>query len=897
MSVIFGWMIGDKTLAQRLEEYKKQISLIEYEIKNPKIKPKTKNEIIKNLIESSLEDKNNLLLKLDTSINGLSYKEAKRRLFQYGLNEIEHNKKPHWLIRLFEIIINPLILLLIFIIIVSFLTQDIKTAIIISTMVLISVIIRFFQENQAFNAAESLRAMVRTTCTVIRNSNKLEIDLKQVVPGDIIKLSAGDIIPADIRIIESKNLFVNQSLLTGEALPVEKYSFCQQSNKNVNPLELKNIGFMGTNVESGHALGVVLQTGLSTYFGSLVKTIVGKKTQTSFDLGINKFTWLMIGFMLIMAPTVFLINGFAKGNWYEAFLFGISVAVGLTPEMLPAIITLNLSRGSINMSKKKVIVKQLNSIQNFGAMNVLCTDKTGTLTLNRITLIDNLNILGKTDPQVLHYAYINSYYQTGFKNLLDTAIVKHTKDNKVNDIDFNYRKIDELPFDFKRRRLSIIVEDKEKRKILICKGAIEEVLSICKYYQLNKKEYPLKSEALEKIKKINEKYSKEGYRVIAVAYRQIDDKKDRKINELENDLIFSGLMTFLDPPKKTATEAIKKLIHYGIEVKILTGDNELVTHKIAQEVGIKVKGILLGKDIDKIDDQALRKIAENITIFAKLSPDHKRRIVKALKKSGHVVGFLGDGINDAPALREADVGISVEGGVDVAKESASIILLETSLNVLADGVVEGRKVFGNILKYIKMGASSNFGNMFSVLGASIFLPFLPMTAVQILTNSLLYDISQTAIPFDNVDEEYIEKPRKWQIKDIGRFMLFIGPISSIFDYITYFVMLFIFNAWTNPPLFRTGWFIESLTTQTMIVHVIRSQKMPFFQTWASLPLTIMTFTVILIGIILTLSPIGGYLGFVKLPLSYWPILILIVLSYIVLTQLVKTWYVKKFGYN
>jgi len=897
MGSIYGWILTGKPLAQRLEEYKKRVRMLDYELKNPKIPPKSKEEIRETLIQASLANNNDLLDQFNTSMNGLSSGEVKKRLFQYGLNEIATEKRPHWIIRLSRIIANPLILLLVFIIVVSILTQDYKTTTVISIMVLVSVVLRFYQETKAYNSAESLKSMVKTTCTVIREGKRKEIELKKVVPGDIIELSAGDIIPADVRILESKELYINQSLLTGEALPVEKHATSQIKDKNISLFELKNICFMGTNVESGHAIALVLQTGRSTYFGSIVKGISGRKAQTSFDKGIEKFTWLMITFMAVMAPTVFLINGLAKGNWYEAFMFAISIAVGLTPEMLPAIVTVNLSQGSINMAKKKVITKQLDSIQNLGAMNVVCTDKTGTLTLNKIVLIDNVNVLGQPDDQILHFAFINSYFQTGYKNLLDTAILKHAKKNNFDNIVKDFHKIDELPFDFKRKRLSIIVENERHEKILICKGAVDEVLNICNYYHLDKKEHLLDVKIKEKIQQMNEKFSKEGFRVMAVAYRQINGKYEQNIAQYENNLVFSGLMTFLDPPKVTAKETIKELKKLGVEVKILTGDNELITNKIANDVGIAVKGILLGKEIEKMDDQTLQKQAEQTTIFAKLSPEDKRRIVEALKRSNHVVGFIGDGINDAPALRAADVGISVDGAVDIAKESADIILLEPSLKVLADGVVEGRKVFGNITKYIKMGASSNFGNMFSVLGASIFLPFLPMTPSQILLNSLLYDISQTAIPLDNVDREFIEKPRKWQVKDIGRFILFIGPISSIFDYTTYFMMLFVFHAWNNPPLFQTGWFVESLVTQTMIIHVIRSKKMPFFQTWASLPLVLSTITVVATGIFITLSPFAYFFGFVRLPALYWPLLIATLLSYITLTQLVKTVYIKKFGYN
>jgi len=860
--------------------------------------PKPKTEIISGLLKSASEQIDNLFIALRTGTKGLSYKESKRRLKRYGNNEVQQEKRQHWTVQLFHIIVNPLVLLLIFLIIVSIFTHDLRTTIVISLMVLLSVVLRFVQENQAYSSAESLRSMVKTTCTVIRQGKSKELDLKHVVPGDIIELSAGDIVPADLRIIESKELFINQSVLTGEALPVDKHNIIQQTENNINPLELKNICFMGTNVESGHGWGVVFQTGDSTYFGSLAKSISGQREITSFDKGIDRFTWLMISFMAVMVPTVFLINGLTKGNWLEAFMFGIAIAVGLTPEMLPAIVTVNLSKGAITMSKKKVIVKRLSSIQNFGAMNILCTDKTGTLTLNKIVLIDNINIEGKPDVNVLHLAYINSYYQTGFKNLLDTAVMKHGKEKEIEHIVHPYKKIDELPFDFLRKRLSVVIEDKNEDKKLICKGAVDEVLSICDYYEINDKEYQMDDKSRKKIIEMTKKHSIEGFRVIAIAHSHIIETYDKtRTGDYEKNLVFSGLMTFLDPPKDTAIDAITRLEKLGVEIKVLTGDNELVTKKIATDVGIIIKGTVLGNEIERMTDEELQKTVLKTTIFAKLSPDHKRRIIEVLKKTGAVVGFLGDGINDAPGLRTADVGISVDGAVDIAKESADIILLEMSLRVLADGVIEGRKVFGNIIKYIKMGASSNFGNMFSIIGASIFLKFLPMLPVQILVNNLLYDFSQTAIPLDNVDQEYIEKPRKWQIDDIGRFMFFIGPISSIFDYLTYFMMLFVFNAWNNPSLFQTGWFVESLITQTMIVHVIRSRKIPFFQTWASLPLVITTVSVVATGILITFSPFASYFNFVRLPLLYWPLLAVMLFAYILLTQLVKTWYIKKFGYN
>lgn len=868
----------------------------EHIYKIPVIHARSKPEIVASLLTNSQKSPEDVLKELNTTNEGLSDQKSRIVLSRYGLNEVTQEKRESWPIRLFKTFANALNFLLFALIIISLVTKDTRTATIILTMICISVGIKFFQESQAYNSAEALKSMVKTTCTVIRNGRAREIDLKRVVPGDIISLTAGDLIPADLRLIESKELFANQSILTGESLPVEKHVYSQQENIT-NPLELHNICYMGTNVESGRGLGVVLQTGPNTYFGSLAKDLVGQRIPTSFDKGIDQFTWLMVGFMAIMVPTVFLINGLTKGNWFEAFMFGLSIAVGLTPEMLPALVAINLSKGAIALSKKKVIVKRLNSIQNFGAMDILCTDKTGTITQNRIVMIDNVNINGKTDLNILNFAFINSIFQTAFKNLLDSAVIKHGEDHKITEIKNDFQKIDELPFDFVRRRLSVIVEDKNKQRTLICKGAVEEVLNICSQYEVNGKTYDLGEKEREKLKKMSEKYSRNGFRVITIAHRHIESGHDFYTQADEKNLVFSGLMTFLDPPKESAATAIKELNGHGVAVKILTGDNELVTQKIAHDVGLNVDNVLMGYQIEKMTDEDLKKVVEKTTVFAKLSPEHKRRVIVALQKTNHVVGFLGDGINDAPGLRAADIGISVDGAVDIAKESADIILLEMSLSVLSTGVVEGRKVFGNIIKYVKMGASSNFGNMFSVIGASLFVPFLPMMPIQVLVNNLLYDISQTAIPTDKVDDEYTSKPRKWEIKDIGRFMIFIGPMSSIFDYATYLTMLFIFKSWNNPSLFQTGWFVESLVTQTMIVHVIRSRQMPFFQTWASLPLVLTTICVIGTGIALTYSPIASSLHFTPLPPLYWPILIFFLLTYILITQVMKSWYYKKFGYH
>jgi len=893
MSVIFSYWLG-KSLGERIDEYYSNLKRLEFEEKNPKIPPKDKNQLINDLRLYSSFSSEKIFSELKTDISGLDNKKVKVRLHIYGKNELEHRKKQKWYQMLFNILINPLIILFFFIIVVSLFTQDYKTAFVVSVMILISLIIRLIQEIRAYNEAEKLMSLIKTTATVIRNGKKKEVDLACVCPGDIVYLSAGDLIPADIRIIESKDLYINQSFLTGESLPVEKNHFIEK-NTDTHPSNLKNICLMGTNVESGYGVGVVIHTGKNTYLNTLTKDVIGKRPLTAFDKGVEGFTYLMIKFMFFMVPTVFLVNGVTKGDWFDAFLFGISIAVGLTPQMLPAIITLNLSKGSINMAKKKTIVKNLSSIQNFGAMDILCTDKTGTLTLNKVTVIKHFNIQEEKDFKVINFAFLNSFFQTGFKNLIDTSIIDYHKKIKEKINYSDYQKIDEIPFDFKRKRLSIIVKNKNNEKILICKGAIEEVLSICTTYEVRKKIKKIDQKIVNQIKAINNKYSNEGYRLIAVAYKEINSAKNHSDNP-EKDLVFLGLISLLDPPKQSACEAIEKLKNLGVEVKILTGDNELVTKKIAKEVKIDSKGVILGTQIEEMNRKTLEEVVEKNTIFAKLLPHHKKRIVEALRKK-HIVGFLGDGINDAPSLRVSDVGISVDGGVDVAKESADIILLETDLKILADGVVEGRKTFVNIIKYLRMGASSNFGNMFSVLGASVFLPFLPMKPIQVLTNSLLYDMSQLAIPFDNVDKEYLQKPRKWNIDDIRRFIIYIGPVSSIFDYVTYFVMLFVFNSWQNPSLFQTGWFVESFLTQTLIIHVIRSKGLPFIQSRAHPLLILTTILISSIGIFLVNSSFASLFGFTTLPLLYWPILVGILISYILLTQIVKIYYIKKFGWN
>ena len=848
----------------------------------------------KNLLNLAKLAPEEILKKYQTTDRGLSNNDARLRLLRYGRNEVVRERHLVWPLLLLRDLRDPLSLLLIVLALISFFTKDIKAGIMISVMVVLSVSIRFFQELRADSAAKKLKAMVRTTAHVIRRHAEKEIPLDRLVPGDLVHIAAGDMIPADLRLISSKDLFINQATLTGEALPVEKHADSAKTGQQ-NPLEMENLCFLGTNVESGSGLGIIVSTGAKTYLGTLAKGLTDEEPPTSFQLGVKKITWLFIKIILICSPAVFIINGLGKGNWLESFFFALAVAIGIAPEMLPVIFTVNLSQGALDMSKKKVIVKHLESVQNFGAMDILCTDKTGTLTEGRVVLEKYLNLAGEESAEVLNYAYLISHFQTGLNNLLDNAILKHKELLKKLEIKKTYKKIDEIPFDFSRRRMSVAIEDTQDNHYLYCKGAVEEVLHVCDSVQIGTEILPIK-EALAKYQsEIEDELNAEGFRVVAVAYKKIEHRPHHAYTVAdEKNLTLVGFLAFLDPPKASAAGAIKELNKYGVAVKILTGDNELITKKICSEVGLATDKILLGPQIDKLGDEQLSSLAEQTIIFAKLVPMQKERIIKLLMKQGHAVGFLGDGINDAPALRAADVGVSVDTAADIAKESSDIILLEKSLLVLKDGVLQGRKIFGNIVKYIEMAASSNFGNMFSVVVASFLLPFLPMLPIQILVNNLLYDTSQTAIPTDRVDPEYLEKPRRWNIKNIRNFIIFIGPMSSIFDLLTYFVMLFIFNAWTNPALFQTGWFVESLISQTLIIHIIRTKKIPFIQSRASWPLTFMTFLVIAIGIYLPLSPLAGYLGFTRLPALYWLILTAMMFAYLAITQLMKIWFYKKF---
>ena len=846
---------------------------------------------------------NEVYTHLGTTQHGLSDAEVVEKHEKYGENEIAHDKAPKWYVQLLQTFFNPFVFVLIALAAISVMTDVVYAKpgeeswigiIIIVTMVMISSLLSFAQEFRSNIAAEKLKAMIHTTTAVVRNGKTSEIPLEAVVPGDIIKLAAGDMIPADIRIISCKDLFISQSSLTGESLPVEKLQTLEEDTTDI--AQLGNIVLLGTTVISGAATGVVVATGDSTYFGSMAKTLVGKRAETSFDRGVNSVSFLLIRFMLVMVPVVFFINGFTKGDWLEAFLFAMSVAVGLTPEMLPMIVSANLAKGAYEMAKKKTVVKNLSSIQNFGAMDILCTDKTGTLTEDKIIVEKYLDIHGHEDRRVLRHAYLNSHYQTGLKNLMDIAILSHGDEVGFVNIEKDFWKIDEIPFDFDRRRMSVVLESTDGKRQIITKGAVEEMLSICTYAEYKGEIVEITGEIRDEILGTTQALNKDGMRVIGVAQKNHTEGITSFAIKDESDMVLMGYIAFLDPPKASTAEAIQKLQDYGVRVKILTGDNEYVTMNICKQVGLEVDKVVLGPEVEAMSHEELRKVVETTDIFAKLSPLQKTKIVKALQDNDHTVGFMGDGINDASALREADVGISVDGGVDIAKESADIILLEKSLMVLEDGVIEGRKTFGNIIKYIKMTASSNFGNVFSVLIASAFLPFLPMLPLHLLIQNLFYDISQVAIPWDTMDEEYLKTPQKWDAKDIGRFMVYIGPISSVFDIVMYLVMWYVFKANTieTQALFHSGWFIEGLLSQTLIVHMIRTKKIPFIQSTASKPLLYLTIIIMAAGIGIPFTAFGGAIGLVPLPFSYFPWLVAILVSYCILTQVVKQWYINKF---
>jgi Mg2+-importing ATPase len=863
--------------------------------------------------DAACKDVSEVFHLLASSTAGLTREDASTRLEKHGPNEVAAAEKHGWLQRLFGAARNPLVILLTVLATLSFATGDLRAGAVMLLMVFLGLSLRFIQETKADTAAAKLKAMITVTATAVRDGQPDEVPLRDIVPGDVVRLSAGDLIPADVRLISAKDLFVSQATLTGESLPVEKTD-APDPRRGMSSLEHPNICFLGTSVESGSAAALVLATGGQTYLGGIARSLAAQESETSFDKGVKGFTWLMVRFMAVMVPLVFLINGLTKHNWHEAFFFSLAVAVGLTPEMLPMLVSVCLSKGAVAMSKRKVIVKRLDAIQNFGAMDVLCTDKTGTLTMDHVILELHCDVFKKDSEEVLRDAYLIGHFQTGLKNVLDRAVLSHQEVHKDLSIE-RYTKVDEIPFDFSRRMMSVAVEDADGQRQLLTKGAPEVVFTRCSHFVCDGEIVPMDRILVTDLMEEANDLSSDGFRVLAVATKKLDSRPAYSKAD-ECDLVLTGYLAFLDPPKETAATAVTALRQHGVTVKVLTGDNDLVTAKVCREVGIHADEVVLGSHVETMTDAELAQVIDRVDVFARLSPSHKQRIVEALRNKGHVVGFMGDGINDAPALRAADVGISVDNAVDIAKESADVILLEKNLMVLDEGVLEGRKVFVNILKYVRMGASSNFGNMFSVIGASAWLPYVPMAPIQVLTNNLLYDFSQVPIPTDNVGPEQTAKPRPWHMRSIAKFILFIGPISSIFDYSTYAIMWFVFqcrNLALAPPaalamrfagaadagktyaaaLFHTGWFVESLMTQTLIIHVIRTSRIPFIHSRASWQLTMTTLLIMALGAYLPYSPVAEALGFVPLPGLYWPLLALTLMCYVALTQVIKTVLVRK----
>lgn len=922
--------------------------------------PAGRAQLFPSLAEAAKVEFSQVFTRLASGPVGLTWIEARNRLEQFGANELTSQRPPGWPLVLWRAIKHPFNGVLTVLAVVSFATGDIKAGIVMLSMIGLSAGLRFWQEMKSQVQAESLRKLVHNETTVLRAENAgvdrktnaldhlaSDIPTREVVPGDIVKLSAGDMIPADLRLLESRDLFLTQSALTGEAMPVEKYEperklrsseTAAREGLSAEILDSPHLLFMGSSIISGTGKAVVLATGSQTYFGAMAEKLLGERPLTAFDRGVKSVSWLLIKFMLVMAPTVFLLNGLLKHNWLDAFLFAVAIAVGLTPEMLPMIVNANLARGAIAMSRQKTIVKHLHAIQNFGAMDVLCTDKTGTLTQDKVMLIRHVDFHGSESRRVLEHAYLNSLFQTGLKNLLDRAVIDRAQELGLRDVAKTWWKEDEIPFDFMRRRMSVVLTQSKNEPVLFCKGAVEEMLEICSQVEDSGQAKPLSDEYREQLKTLRDQLNEDGLRVVAVGYKRlplnssaspskvlaidspqsaapIDSASPRvegnvqhpedRVSHLppglitvkdECDLIFSGFVAFLDPAKETTAEALRLLQEHGVNVKILTGDNAIVARKICRDVGLDVAHIATGAEVEPLDDAALTDLAERTTIFAKLSPNQKARVVRVLKAHGHTVGFMGDGINDATALREADVGISVDSAVDVAKEAADIILLEKSLLVLERGIVEGRRTFGNVIKYIKMTASSNFGNVFSVLVASAFLPFLPMLAVQLLVQNLLYDISQIAIPWDRMDEDFIKRPRQWSAGTIATFMVCIGPVSSIFDILTFWVMWRVFGANTlaEQSLFQSGWFVVGLLTQTLIVHMIRTEKIPFIQSTASPVVLLTTVIVMALGVWLPFSPLASAVRLQPLPLGYFFYLAVVLFAYCLLTQLVKVIYIRKF---
>jgi len=861
-----------------------------------------KNECESVLRRFAFQDETELLSLLETSTRGVSVANAEEKLEEHGPNVIMTAGEKGLMGRLFGALVNPFNLVLLLVAVITFVTDvvvsdeaNITTSVIIVALIVISSAIAFFQGEKSTNAAAKLSKMISNKADVWRDGTLIEISIDEVVPGDVVKLSAGDMLPGDVRFLTTKDAFLAQSALTGESAPVEKFADIRSAE--TDPLtDLSNIGFMGTNLLSGSASAVVLTTGNDTYFGAMAKSLSGDKAKNSFERGVDSVSKLLLRFMFIMVPIIFIVNGVTKSDWGAALLFAVTMAVGLTPEMLPMIMTSTLARGAVSMSKHQTIIKNLSAIQTFGEMDVLCTDKTGTLTEDKIILEKYIDVHGRDDMRILRHAYLNSYFQTGLKNLIDLAIINRADESDLAGYLAQFTRVDEIPFDFARRRMSVVLENGSGKRQLITKGAVEEIISICTYVEHDGTVQPLDEEHLREAMRVYEQHNRDGLRVIAVAQKNDVAGVEAFGVQDERDMVLIGFVGFLDPPKESAAQAITALREHGVRVVVLTGDSAGVAVKVCKKVGIASDICLSGNDVEAMSDEALREAIKTCDLFSKLSPAQKQRVVGAFQKDGHTVGYMGDGINDAPALREADVGISVDSGVDIAKETADIILLKKDLMVLEEGVLEGRRTFGNIMKYIKMAASGNFGNMISVMAASVFLPFLPMLPVHILIQNLLCDFSQIGIPFDRVDKEYLQAPRRWETKSIRRFMLLLGPLSSVFDVLCFAVLWWVFKANTPAlaPLFQAGWFIFGTLSQILIVHMIRTSKLPFLKSRASLPLVLSSVLVGLIAVALVFSTIARSLELTMLPLAYAPWLILLLVGYCVAAQLFKAVYMRKF---
>lgn len=877
------------------------------------------NTIYERLFWAAAQEETALLARYGTAATGLTTEQVERSREEHGSNVLTYGKRESVAKRLFSAFINPFTAILLALAVISAVTdialaspgeKNCATVLIIATMVLLSGGLRFVQETRSGNVADKLLGMLHTTACVERAGQKAEIPLEEIVAGDLVYLSAGDMIPADLRILCAKDLFLSQSALTGESKAVEKLGTAVSQKAALT--DTANLAFLGSNVVSGSAKALVLAVGNDTMLGRMAKELNTKPPKTTFEKGVNSVSWVLIRFMLLMVPVVLFVNGFTKGDWMQASLFAISIAVGLTPEMLPMIVTASLAKGALAMSKQKVIIKNLNSIQNLGSMDILCTDKTGTLTQDKVVLEYHLNVDGKEDDRVLRHAFLNSYFQTGLKNLIDLAVIQRQEELGAHDLVEKYTKVDEIPFDFQRRRMSVVVQDQEGKTQLVTKGAVEEMLQCCAWAECGGRVLPLEEGVRQRVLAKAGELNGQGMRVIAVAQKTNPSPAGQFSVEDERGMVLLGFLALLDPPKATAQAAIQALQEYGVSVKILTGDNEKVTQAICRQVGLPVERILLGTDLESLDDQTLGRLAEDITVFAKLSPEQKARVVRILREKGHTVGYMGDGINDAAAMKAADVGVSVDTAVDIAKETASVVLLEKDLMVLEQGVLEGRKTYANMMKYIKMTASSNFGNMFSVLAASAFLPFLPMASLHLILLNLIYDVCCTALSWDNVDPAYLKVPRRWEAKGIGRFMLWIGPISSLFDIVTYLLLYFVlcplatggqlYTQLADPAaqalyvaLFQTGWFVESMWTQTLVIHMLRTEKLPFARSRASVPVALLSLAGIALVTAIPFTPLAAPLEMAALPPVYFLLLGMVVLGYMALVTVVKKRYIRRYG--